>query len=62
MIKDLNKYRRDYNKANYKSVSIRFHKEKEKDIIMWLESKDSIRDYLIELINKDIDEVLKDGN
>lgn len=62
MIKDLNKYRSDYNKANYKSVSIRFHKEKEKDIIMWLESKDSIRDYLIDLINKDIDEVLKDGN
>ena len=62
MIKDLNKYRRDYNKVNYKSVSIRFHKEKEKDIIMWLESKESIRDYLIDLINKDIEEVLKDGN
>ena len=62
MIKDLNKYRRDYNKANYKSVSIRFHKEKEKDVIIWLESKESIRDYLIDLINKDINEVLKHGN
>ena len=62
MIKDLKKYRNDYNKEKYKSVSIRFHKEKDKDIITWLESKESIKDYIIELINKDIDEVLDHGN
>lgn len=55
-------YRNDYNKEHYKSISLRLDKVKDRDVIEWLLSKDNIKQYLVELINKDIEEVIGNGN
>lgn len=47
-------YNNAYNRNNYRSFSIRFHKKTEREIIHWLESKNSIKSYLTELILNDM--------
>lgn len=55
-------YNNTYNRNNYRSFSMRLNNEKEKDIIQWLESKDSLKDYLLSLVMKDIEKFQKKEN
>lgn len=55
-------YNNTYNRNNYRSFSMRLNNEKEKDIIQWLESQDSLKDYLLTLIEKDIEKSKKKQN
>ena len=55
-------YNNTYNRNNYRSFSMRLNNEKEKDIIQWLESQDSLKDYLLTLIKKDIEKSKKKHN
>lgn len=48
-------YNNAYNRKTYKSFSVRFNKTSETEIIEWLESKDSLKDYFVELIKKDME-------
>lgn len=52
-------YNNTYNRNNYRSFSMRLNNEKEKEIIQWLESQDSLKDYLLTLIEKDIEKSKK---
>ncbi len=52
-------YNNTYNRNNYRSFSMRLNNKKEKDIIRWLESQDSLKDYLLSLITKDIEKSKK---
>lgn len=47
-------YNNAYNRAKYRSFSIRFDKEKEKKIIRWLEKQPSLKAYVLELIEADM--------
>lgn len=55
-------YNNTYNRNNYRSFSMRLNNEKEKDIIQWLESQDSLKDYLLTLIEKDMEKSKKKQN
>ncbi len=48
-------YNNAYNRKTYKSFSVRFNKTSETEIIEWLESKDSLKEYFVELIKKDME-------
>lgn len=48
-------YNNAYNRKTYKSFSVRFNKKTETDLIAWLESKDSLKEYFVELIKKDME-------
>ncbi len=48
------KYNNAYNRQNYKSFSVRYSIDGEADIIDWLQSKESLKTYLTDLIQKDI--------
>ncbi len=47
-------YNNTYNRNNYRSFSIRFNNTKEADIINWIESKESVKQYIMELIVNDM--------
>ena len=47
-------YNNAYNRNNYRSFSIRFNNHTEREIIEWLESKNSIKSYITELIINDM--------
>lgn len=47
-------YNNAYNRNNYRSFSIRFNQKTEREIIHWLESKNSIKSYITELILNDM--------
>lgn len=47
-------YNNDYNRNNYRCFSTRFNQKSEREIIQWLESKNSIKSYLTELILNDM--------
>ena len=47
-------YNNAYNRNNYRSFSIRFNNHPEREIIEWLESKNSIKSYITELILNDM--------
>lgn len=47
-------YNNAYNRKNYKSFSVRFNKTSETELIEWLESKESLKEYVVELIKKDM--------
>lgn len=53
------RYNNNYNKLNYKNISMRFHLVKDRDIIEWLLNFDNIKDYVSTIIRRDIDEVTK---
>ena len=40
-------------KENYANICLKFNVEKEKDIVDWLDSKESLKGYIVNLINKD---------
>ena len=48
-------YNNAYNRENYRSFSIRYGKENEKKIIAWLEKQDSVKGYIIGLIEADME-------
>ena len=48
------RYNNAYNRAKYRSFSIRFDKEKEKKIIRWLEKQPSLKAYVLGLIEADM--------
>lgn len=48
------RYNNKYNRLNYKNVSIRFHLEKDRDIIEWLENFDNNKDYISTIIRRDM--------
>lgn len=48
-------YNNTYNRNNYRSFSMRLHNENEADLIEWIESQDSVKEYLLSLVRKDIE-------
>lgn len=49
-------YNNAYNRANYRSFSIRYGKENEKKIIAWLEKQKSVKAYITDLILADMEQ------
>ena len=47
-------YNNAYNREKYRSFSMRFNLDSEKDIIEWLQSKNGVKPYLEGLIRKDM--------
>lgn len=48
-------YNNEYNRETYHSFSVRFNREDEKKIIKWLEKQKSVKSYLTDLIQKDME-------
>ena len=46
-------YNNTYNRNNYRSFSMRLHNENEADLIEWIESQGSVKEYLLSLVKKD---------
>ena len=49
------KYNREFNRSNYKSISLRLNYKKEREVINWLLQLDDLHSYLVDLIRKDIE-------
>ena len=47
-------YNNAYNRSHYRSFSFRFNKQSESEIIEWLESKESTKQYILNLIKEDL--------
>lgn len=47
-------YNNNYNRTNYRSFSVRFSINSEKDIISWLEKKSGVKSYISDLITADM--------
>ena len=47
-------YNNTYNREHYRSFSMRYDIEKEKDIILWLKKQPSVKAYITELIVNDM--------
>lgn len=47
-------YNNTYNREHYRSFSMRYDIEKEKDIITWLKKQPSVKAYITELIINDM--------
>ncbi|NCB32279.1 MAG: hypothetical protein EOM64_00100 [Erysipelotrichia bacterium] len=47
-------YNNEYNRNNYRSFSIRYHKVDEKKIIRWIEKQPSVKKYITDLIVADM--------
>jgi hypothetical protein len=47
-------YNNAYNREKYRSFSMRFNLESEKDVIEWLQSKNGVKPYLEKLIRQDM--------
>ena len=52
-------YNNTYNRNNYRSFSMRLHNENEADLIEWIESQGSVKEYLLSLVKKDIEKSKK---
>lgn len=52
-------YNNTYNRTNYKSFSMRLNINEEADLIDWLKSQDSTKEYLVNLIRKDMEKSSK---
>lgn len=48
-------YNNMYNRNNYRSFSVRFNNNSEKNIIEWLENQSSVKSYLTKLISEDME-------
>lgn len=48
-------YNNMYNRNNYRSFSVRFNNNSEKNIIEWLENQGSVKSYLTKLISEDME-------
>ena len=59
--KKQNKYKAQYIKKKYRRVVLNFDKESDNDVIVYLDGKENVTDYVRKLIKKDImQEALKD--
>ena len=47
-------YNNAYNRSNYRSFSVRFNNSSEKEVIAWLESRESVKGYIEQLIREDM--------
>ena len=47
-------YNNEYNRNNYRSFSIRYHKVDEKKTIRWIEKQPSVKKYITDLIVADM--------
>lgn len=47
-------YNNAYNRSHYRSFSFRFNKDSEAEVIEWLESKESTKQYILSLITDDM--------
>ena len=47
-------YTKRYNKDNYKCISFRFNKEKESELIAWLDNQEEVTSYIRKLIKADM--------
>lgn len=52
-------YNNNYNRNNYRSFSVRFNNKVEKTVIAWLETKESVKGYLCDLIIADMEKNAK---
>lgn len=52
-------YNNTYNRNNYKSFSMRLNNNDEADLIDWLKSQDSTKEYLVSIIRKDMEKSSK---
>lgn len=52
-------YNNAYNREVYRSFSVRLDKVKEKKIIKWLEKQPSLKHYLLELVEADMEKSKK---
>ncbi len=52
-------YNNTYNRNNYRSFSMRLNNTKEEELIKWLESKNSVKEYLLSLVIKDMEKSQK---
>ncbi|MBR2067973.1 MAG: hypothetical protein IJ875_06945 [Solobacterium sp.] len=52
-------YNNEYNRLNYRSFSVRFNMWSEQEIISWLESQESVKQYLTQLIENDMKKAKK---
>lgn len=55
-------YNNAYNRQNYKSFSIRLNRESESEMIDWLNDMPSVKEYLVHLIQKDMEREAKKKN
>lgn len=53
-------YNNAYNRENYRSFSIRYHKNDEKHLIQWIEKQEGIKNYITNLIIKDMNKKTKE--
>lgn len=53
-------YNNEYNRQNYKLFSVRFNTTSEKKIISWLQSKQSLKEYITDLIIQDMNKHTSD--
>ena len=53
-LKKYREYQKEFNKKNYIGFSIRLEKQKDKDVIEYLQSRDSITKYIRQLILDDM--------
>ncbi|MBP3398286.1 MAG: hypothetical protein J6K75_00880 [Erysipelotrichaceae bacterium] len=49
------KYNLGYAKKNYRIINFKLHVEKDRELLAWLDSRESLKPYLIELIKQDMD-------
>ncbi|MBR4457087.1 MAG: hypothetical protein IKS32_12855 [Solobacterium sp.] len=55
-------YNNAYNREKYRSFSIRYARENEKNIISWLENQESVKGYITGLILADMEKQKKQKN
>lgn len=55
MAKDYVKYQSDYIRDHLRQIMVKISKEKEADLIEWLESKESMQAYIKDLIRQDME-------
>lgn len=47
-------YMREYYKKQYRTINLKFNAEKEKEMIEWLDSQESLKGYLLDLLKKEM--------
>ena len=49
------KYNVDYSKQNYRVINFKLHVEKDRELLAWLDSRETLKAYLVDLIKEDMD-------
>ena len=52
------KYNVDYSKQNYRVINFKLHVEKDRELLAWLNSRETLKAYLVDLIKEDMDKKL----